>query len=131
MSKNPNNTGKKQAPDDDASNEAELSARLDDLGSRIQAKQRKKAKAEEVNKSSTSSGVAQAMRLSSEFIAGVCVGAGIGYLFDKYLGTSPWGMIVFLLLGFGAGVLNALRSAGLVAETKLHLGANSDKGSDK
>ena len=31
-------------------------------------------------------------------------------------GTSPWGLIIFLLLGFVAGVLNVLRSAGLVAE---------------
>ncbi|TIS88531.1 MAG: ATP F0F1 synthase subunit I, partial [Mesorhizobium sp.] len=31
-------------------------------------------------------------------------------------GTSPWGLIVFLLLGFGAGVLNVMRSAGVVAE---------------
>jgi ATP synthase protein I len=30
------------------------------------------------------------------------------------LGTSPWGMIVFLLLGFAAGVLNVMRAAGVV-----------------
>jgi ATP synthase protein I len=34
-------------------------------------------------------------------------------------GTSPWGLIIFLLLGFGAGVLNVLRSAGMVAEAGL------------
>lgn len=116
---------------DNLPNETDLSARLDDLGSRIQAKQRKHKKAVEVDKNSTSSGVAQAMRLSSEFIAGVCVGAGIGYLFDKFLGTTPWGMIVFLLLGFGAGVLNALRAGGMVAETNMHLGADADDEGDK
>lgn len=116
---------------DNLPNETDLSARLDDLGSRIQAKQRKHKKAVEVDKNSTSAGVAQAMRLSSEFIAGVCVGAGIGYLFDKFLGTTPWGMIVFLLLGFGAGVLNALRAGGMVAETNMHLGADADDEGDK
>jgi ATP synthase protein I len=30
------------------------------------------------------------------------------------LGISPWGFIVFLLLGFVAGVLNVMRSAGVV-----------------
>lgn len=59
---------------------------------------------------------AQAFRLSSEFIAGIVAGGGIGFLLDALAGTSPWGLIVFLLLGFGAGVFNVLRSAGLMAE---------------
>lgn len=61
-------------------------------------------------------GFGQALKLSSEFIAGIAVGAGLGWLIDTMAGTSPWGLIVFLLLGFAAGVLNVLRSAGLVAE---------------
>lgn len=61
-------------------------------------------------------GYGQALKLSSEFIAGVIVGGGLGWMIDRWLGTSPWGLIVFLLLGFGAGVLNVMRSAGLVAE---------------
>ena len=61
-------------------------------------------------------GFGQALKLSSEFIAGVAVGAGLGWLIDRMAGTSPWGLIVFLLLGFAAGVLNVLRSAGLIAE---------------
>ena len=40
----------------------------------------------------------------------------IGWAIDRFAGTSPWGLIVFLLMGFGAGVLNVLRSAGVVAE---------------
>lgn len=61
-------------------------------------------------------GFGQALKLSSEFIAGIVVGAGLGWLIDRIAGTSPWGLIIFLLLGFAAGVLNVLRSAGLVAE---------------
>ena len=61
-------------------------------------------------------GYALAVKLSSEFIAGVIVGALLGYLFDRFLGTSPWGLIVFLILGFCAGVLNILRSTGAVAQ---------------
>ena len=67
------------------------------------------------------SGIAQAFRLSSEFIAGVVVGAGIGYLVDTFFGTSPWGMIVFFLLGFAAAILNVLRAAGMVAESGMRL----------
>lgn len=72
-------------------------------------------------------GYASALRLSSEFIAGVLVGAGLGWFIDRMAGTSPWGLIVFLLLGFGAGVLNVLRSAGQVAD----FGSTApDKGDD-
>ncbi|MGV8936183.1 MAG: AtpZ/AtpI family protein [Allorhizobium sp.] len=60
-------------------------------------------------------GYAQAMKLSSEFISAIVVGAILGYLFDRFVGTTPWGMIVLLLLGFCAGVLNVLRSAGKVS----------------
>lgn len=59
-------------------------------------------------------GYGLAVKLSSEFIAAVFVGAVLGYLIDKYAGSAPWGMIVFLLLGFAAGVLNVLRSVGTV-----------------
>ena len=50
--------------------------------------------------------------MSTEFVAGVLVGGGIGWLVDRTLGISPWGLIVFLLLGFGAGIVNVLRAAG-------------------
>ena len=66
-------------------------------------------------KSAGMTGVGAALKLSSEFIAGIVVGAFLGYLLDHFAGTGPWGMIIFLLLGFCAGVLNVLRSAGMVA----------------
>jgi ATP synthase protein I len=54
------------------------------------------------------------------------VGAGIGWLIDHWLGVSPWGLIVFLLLGFAAGVLNVMRSAGLIAGPTLSDGTRQD-----
>src|SRR5258708_25544604 len=59
------------------------------------------------------SAMARGFRLSSELIAGVVVGAVIGWGFDRLLSTSPWGLIVFFLLGFAAGVVNVIRSAGV------------------
>ena len=70
-------------------------------------------------RAATASGYARGFRLSSELVAGVVVGAGIGWLIDRWLGVSPWGLIVFLLLGFAAGVLNVMRSAGLIAPPTL------------
>jgi ATP synthase protein I len=60
------------------------------------------------------SAIARGFRLSTELVAGVLVGAAIGWVLDRWLGISPWGMIVFLLLGFAAGVLNVMRAAGVV-----------------
>jgi ATP synthase protein I len=61
--------------------------------------------------------MARGFRLSSELVAGVVVGALIGWGFDRLLSTSPFGLIVFFLLGFAAGVLNVVRSAGAGQDT--------------
>ena len=58
--------------------------------------------------------MARGFRLSTELIAGVVVGAVIGWGFDHLLSTSPFGLIGFFLLGFIAGVVNLVRSAGVV-----------------
>ena len=70
------------------------------------------------DRATTASGYAKGFRLSSELRGGVLVGAGLGWLVDRLLGISPWGFIVFLLLGFVAGVLNVMRSAGVVPGPK-------------
>jgi ATP synthase protein I len=59
----------------------------------------------------TASGLSLAWRLVSEFVAAIIIGAGLGYLLDMFLPTRPWGMIVMLLLGFAAGVLNMVRAS--------------------
>jgi ATP synthase protein I len=57
------------------------------------------------------SAMSRGLRLGSEFIAAILVGAGIGYLLDMWLKTSPWLLLVMVLVGFAAGVLNVVRSA--------------------
>ncbi|GES50324.1 ATP synthase protein I [Rhizobium sp. NBRC 114257] len=89
---------------------AQLEAELATKRAAVREDERGEVRAEESRK-----GYAQAMKLSSEFIAAIIVGAVLGYVFDRFVGTTPWGMIILLLLGFCAGVLNVLRSAGKVA----------------
>jgi ATP synthase protein I len=95
--------------------EAALSARLKRLGEGL-ARQRADETSNDApeNRAATASGYAKGFRLSSELVGGVAVGAGLGWLIDRGLGIKPWGLIVFLLLGFAAGVLNVMRSAGVV-----------------
>ena len=115
----PDETGKPE-PGASARSEAsgdDLVRRSRELDAAIAA--RRPAREDEEAKPVTGgmAGFGQALKLSSEFIAGVAVGAGLGWLIDRVAGSSPWGLIVFLLLGFAAGVLNVLRSAGKIAET--------------
>jgi ATP synthase protein I len=98
--------------------EAALSARLQRLNVGLGQARNQAGRPSEVSdadRAATASGYARGFRLSSELVAGVLVGAGLGWLIDRWLGISPWGLIIFLLLGFAAGVLNVMRSAGVVA----------------
>jgi len=92
-----------------------LSRRLEDLDRRID-KSRTVHSAKVGPEPPKRPGVAMAMRLGADFVAGVVLGAAIGWGIDQWFGTSPWGLAVFLLLGFAAGLLSVLRSAGLVAK---------------
>ena len=107
-------TGEKSGNRSRSAEEAALSARLQSLGQRL-AQQKGPGPQAEARSGSKSdpSALARGFRLSTELVAGVLVGAFIGWALDKWLGISPWGMIVFLLLGFAAGVINVMRAAGV------------------
>jgi ATP synthase protein I len=95
--------------------EAALSARLRRLGEQLGRVQpgRRAESSPDQPAGSDPSAMARGFRLSTELVAGVLVGAAFGWGLDYLLGISPWGMIVFLLLGFAAGVLNVMRAAGV------------------
>jgi ATP synthase protein I len=102
------NTGeRKEPPDEDAA----LSARLQRLSERL-AKTSCPSETVSGSPQAEASGFARGFRLSTEMVAGVLVGSGLGWLIDRWLGTTPWGLILLLLLGFAAGVLNVMRAAG-------------------
>jgi ATP synthase protein I len=98
-----------------------LSARLQRLNEGLGQirKSARPSESSEAERATTASGYAKGFRLSSELVAGVVVGAGLGWLTDRWFGTSPWGLMIFLLLGFAAGVLNVMRSAGVIAGNAL------------
>ncbi|MGB3867440.1 MAG: AtpZ/AtpI family protein [Xanthobacteraceae bacterium] len=109
----------KPLPDD-----AALSARLGRLDQRLSSlRDTRKAEADhdkrqDQDASARASALARGFRLSSELVAGVAVGAAIGWGFDYLLSTSPWGLIVFFLLGFAAGVVNLMRVAGVAPDVQ-------------
>jgi ATP synthase protein I len=99
-----------------SADEAALSARLKRLGEQLGHAHADRHSEGSSSRSPTSdpSAMARGFRLSTELVAGVLVGAAFGWVLDHLLGISPWGLIVFLLLGFAAGVLNVMRAAGVV-----------------
>ncbi|GGF68936.1 hypothetical protein GCM10011402_21750 [Paracoccus acridae] len=61
-----------------------------------------------------------AWRMVTEIVAGIMLGAGIGYGLDYVFGTLPVMLILFILLGFVAGIKVMMRTAA-------ELGSNSGK----
>jgi ATP synthase protein I len=110
-------TGGQSDPDHRLSDEAALSARLRRLGDRLDQTRASQPSepTPDARPDANTSAMARGLRLSSELVAGVLVGAVIGYMLDRWLGLSPWGFIVFVLLGFAAGILNLMRAVGVVA----------------
>ena len=108
-----NDTGGKSGNGDRSAEEAALSARLRRLGERLDQQGTSRKPEAGSGPRSDPSALARGFRLSTELVAGVLVGAFIGWALDKWLGSSPWGMMVFLLLGFAAGVVNVMRAAGV------------------
>jgi ATP synthase protein I len=107
---------------DKSPDEAALSARLGNLDRRLSEigdsrKIRTDLSGNEQDAAQAkASAMAVGLRLSSELVAGVLVGAALGWGFDRLLSTSPLGLIVFLLLGFVAGVINVMRAAGAMSK---------------
>jgi len=83
-----------------------------DLASRIASAKRERQLEDNRSAGGASgdmSGMARGMRIATEFIAAILVGAVIGYLIDLGLGSSPWGMLTLFFVGFAAGIRNVIR----------------------
>jgi ATP synthase protein I len=84
--------------DHSSSDEAALSARLGSLDHRLSAiRDNRKIRTDQPGTESgdaaaRASAMAIGFRLSSELVAGVVVGAAIGWGFDRLLSTSPFGL---------------------------------------
>ncbi len=90
----------------------DISARLDDLSTRLAAEKKQTDQQESAPKQYQGAGdYSKGYRLFSEFVAGILVGGLVGFGLDKLIGTLPLFLIMFLLIGFGAGILNMSRAA--------------------
>lgn len=108
-------------PNEDKATETDMSQRLEQLGHRIgeagvrRNQQAQELREQEMETQQRASNLARGFQLSGEFVAGILLGGGAGWALDYFAGVSPWGLIAGLLLGFAAGTLNVMRSAGVIA----------------
>lgn len=99
--------------DDTHPGAAGLEARLRGLGDDLERHRPRAAPQDQRSRpGANTSGIARGFALSSQLVAGVLVGAAVGMAFDYLFAIKPWGLIVFVLLGFTAGVMNVVRMAG-------------------
>lgn len=83
--------------------------RLDALDDRLDRLDDKYNAPEPGAKRGTAIGIA--FRLVTELVAGLAVGAFLGYWIDIFLGTMPVFLLLFFVLGAAAGILNVIRAA--------------------
>ena len=83
---------------------------LDDLDAKLrQARTQRPGESGNGKPDGPKSGLGFALRIGIELVAALAVGVGIGLLLDRWLGTTPWMMVVFFFLGSAAGFLNVYR----------------------
>ena len=85
--------------------------RLDSLGEQLAEAQARHAPAPGPEPQGHGAALGQALRLGVELVAGVAVGGFIGWALDRFLGTAPLLMVVFIGLGAAAGIMNVVRTA--------------------
>lgn len=94
------------APDDDESGEAKT--RLHSLEERLKKARGARPGPEPQARPSK---LGMAFRLSTELVAAVVVGGGIGWGLDRLAGTKPFFLIAMFFVGVAAGFLNVIRAA--------------------
>lgn len=86
-------------------------SKLEDVGARLKAMQDAVAakKTAEKAKHGAALDAGVGFRIGIELVAGVLVGAGLGWYIDKEFETSPIFMLAFISLGFAASVMSVFR----------------------
>ncbi len=90
-----------------------------DLGSRLRAL-KKRVKGDRVEEDGARpASMGAGAEIAADFVAGIVVGALFGYGLDWWFGTSPWLLVILMLVGFAAGVRSAYRAAKRASDSEL------------
>jgi ATP synthase protein I len=90
---------------------AAFQKRSDSLGKRLDQVKARRNPPQSGDARARGEAFARAFRFVAELIVGVGVGGFIGWVLDRQLGTAPWLLVLFVTLGFAAGLMNVIRAA--------------------
>lgn len=106
--------GKDQSPERGEISPADREAirkRSAELGRKLDAVNARRTPPSRNGGDARQSAFGAAFKFAAELVVGVVVGGGLGWILDKQFGTAPWLMVVLVILGFAAGLLNVVRAA--------------------
>ncbi len=84
--------------------------RASEIGQKLDQVKARKAPPVEVDRR-RGKAMGDAFKIVTELVVGVAVGGGLGWVLDRQFGTTPWLLVLFLVLGFAAGLSNVIRTA--------------------
>ena len=88
--------------------------KFSELDTRLKIAKKKANKNSLTKDKKNTSSLGAALKLSTEMVAAVFVGAIIGFILDNWFDSKPWLTIIFFFVGAAAGILNVIRSAKLM-----------------
>jgi len=96
--------------------------RVSDIGRKLDEVNSRKAPPPEVDRGDRGAAMGQAFKIAIELVVGIGFGGFLGWGLDRFFETSgPWFLIVFVVLGFAAGMLNVIRTAQRLQAQAEHL----------
>tara|TARA_B100001123_G_C14869569_1_gene851370 strand:+ start:351 stop:632 length:282 start_codon:yes stop_codon:yes gene_type:complete len=84
---------------------------LKEISTRLEIAKKKFKKKQIRNNGSNVTSMGAALKISTELVAAVFVGATLGFILDNWFGTKPMLTISFFIIGVAAGILNVIKSA--------------------
>ena len=84
---------------------------LKEISTRLEIAKKKIKKGQLNSKGSNAASLGKALKISTELVASVVVGATIGFILDNWFDTKPLLTISFFFMGVAAGILNVFKSA--------------------
>ncbi len=104
-----NNMDNKHSHQSDTTDTNDIKNRIADLKSRY---------ADAPPERPRNQGMAVGFRVATDMVSGVLVGVFIGYQLDSFFNTKPIFLLIFIVIGMAAGIINVIRTANRLDNVK-------------
>lgn len=94
-----------------AEDRASIKARAGDIDRRLDEARARITPKPTVDSRQRGQAMGQGLRIAVDLVVGVAFGGFVGWWLDRYFGTAPWLMVLLIILGFTAGMMNVIRTA--------------------